>query len=62
MTKPIVGLVITLVISVVYGVAFKVIYPLVNIDSGLAFFFALSGLVTYLSARAILHQLKRTPK
>jgi uncharacterized membrane protein YGL010W len=59
MTKLAVGAIVTLTISVVYGVMFKIIYPLVEIDTGLALGFALVGLLTYICLKAIFLRVRR---
>jgi membrane protein implicated in regulation of membrane protease activity len=62
MTKAAVAFIVTLAIAIVYGVIFKVVYPLVDIDAGLALGFALAGLLTYIIARTLLQRMHSPPK
>jgi hypothetical protein len=61
MTAAIVAFIVSLAVAVVYGVIFKSVYPLVDINTGLALSFGLAGLLTYAAARAVLLKVKRKP-
>jgi hypothetical protein len=54
MTNTAVAFAVTLALAVAYGTIFRKIYPLVNIDAGLALGFALAGILTYLFLRIVL--------
>lgn len=60
---PRLGIVISaLVAGVVFGLAFKTIYPSVELSPALALLFALAGLITTFALRALWQKVRSQPE